>query len=225
MTISPDGGWFTAILLIGLLVVGIMAYRKRWPTSPKPALIVVGEPRPTPAPAKEPAKSATKHDNLTAIGGKLLIGLIIVAVLAYIFVHWSDLTATRTKTTATVVTHESSHVVQRASANAASGGSDGLADQLRIEAETYTIELTDGAMPGWINGHKGYKAYYEVTSDGNPVSTIGRQCSSALEKPAQDAGGEEYWCDSDHPSATWFRFYIYDHEVPKATVKVYFRRK
>lgn len=221
MTITADGGWLTAILLIGLLVVGIMAYRKRWPARRR-AFVAVGDST-TKEERKESEQKKEKHSGghekkHSFSVGTLLMWLIIIALAIYIIFHlpaiidgFFRLAGIKVVQPAPVATRQYPVAVPIPAP--------------KEQSQTYTIKLEDCGceMPRWVRIPDGYRLDYTV--DGLPADnqTIGTQCSSALEEPPLDATGEAYWCSSS-AIGRWWRPYIYQHAERTAVVHYHFQQ-
>lgn len=212
MTISADGGWLLATFFLALLGIGVLAYRKRWP-SRKRRLVVVGG---SSAVVQKMTGSTVKKRKFTFPFRTIVTWVIGIAVALLIiffaipFFGWAVDTILHdvlgTKIVYPPATRERVIVLPK----------------VRI-SRTYSLSLDDGIMPDWIQVPSGYKAVYAL-QNAPTGATIGMQCSSALDKPPLTAGGTKYWCDVPNTIGRWFRPYIYEHAQKSVVFQYHFER-
>lgn len=222
MTITADGGWLAAILLILLLIVGVMAYRKRWP-SRRPAFVVVGGlsvDESQQKTAREPEKkfSDGRGSKLALYIGKILLWVLLILVGIFLIIHFGEEILGLSGWT---IPHSKSvQTMPPQPVNVGPTKADVLArdraERNRIEGERFVSTLQYGERHPWIRVPDGG---YVTTFTVDDHKVVGTQCSSSIDEPLIDSSGEE--CQ-DGVTAYWIRFYVWSADEGPVTVRYQF---
>lgn len=229
MSITADGGWFTAVLLIALLFVGMMAYRKRWPAARRPVLAVVDgttvvEDAPKPAKKEKHSHGHGGGHTILSLSAIILMWVGIAALAVYVLFHIPEIIDTASRLAGIRVVHsQQSYVVPRTNIGTAAGTirEAARAERERIEGERHVLTLTYGDRLQWIRvPFGGYITHFTV----DDKKAVGTQCSSnppSIEPPI-DASGEAYECH-DGIMTNWVRFSAWDAGEGPVTVHYQFK--